>query len=116
MTYICKTENEKKRFYIERFCGDCLYRLGIHASDGGYAVIDRNADFRVGDVVECTMHLGMNNSFLKQVKEINGDSVTVGTAYADASRDFTFEAAEIYGVVLETYERPHGFREYKRGE
>lgn len=82
---------------------------------GGFAIVDANATVKVGDLVHCTRVAGTLNSYIKQVKEINGDSVIVGTAYLDESRDFTFEAAEIYGVVLETFGKfPNNYREYKR--
>lgn len=32
-----------------------------------------------------------------------GDTVIVGTSYIDESKDFTFEASEIYGVVTEVF-------------
>lgn len=51
----------------------------------------------------------------KASKRIEGDSVIVGTAYLDSSRDFEFEAGEIMGVVVETYGKfPNNYREYVR--
>jgi hypothetical protein len=70
--------------------------------------------FKVGDFVHCNKIAGSISSYIKQVKEINGDSVIVGTAYLDSSKDFTFEAAEILGVVTEVYDAMWKDRVYKR--
>ena len=116
MTYRSTNKNPKRRFYLKDIYGDCLERRGIRNIGGGYAIIDRDAEIRIGDIVHCSKCTGSLNTMLKEVKAINGDTVTVGTAYADKSKNFTFEAAEIYGVVMETYGKLSGFREYKRGE
>ena len=116
MTYRSTNKNPKRRFRLKEIYGDCLERKGIRNIGGGYAVIDCDAEIRIGDVVHCSKCVGACNTMLKEVKAINGDTVTVGTAYADKTRDFTFDAAEIFGVVLETYGKLSGFREYKRGE
>ena len=115
MTYIRHEKNKKKRFCIEHIHGNCLERIGVKNKGGGYAIVDHNATVKVGDLVHCTRIAGTLNSYIKQVKEINGDSIIVGTAYLDESRDFQFEAAEIYGVVIETYSKfPNNYREYIR--
>lgn len=113
MTYHVKKRPPKRRFFIRSIYGDCLEKLGIRNIGGGYAIIDANAKVKVGDIVFCSRVLGQIGGYIKQVKEINGDSVIVGTAYLDESRDFTFEAAEIMGTVLETYGKQGG-REYVR--
>lgn len=116
MTIISKNVPEHKRFCLRQIHGNCLERLGVMNEGGGYAIIDCNAQPREGDIVHCSEIPGQINGVLKQVKEINGDSIIVGTAYNDKSKDYTFEAAEIYGVVTETYGAIFGFREYVRDE
>jgi hypothetical protein len=115
MTILNEKRPPKKRFTIEHIHGECLERIGVKNKGGGYAIIDANATVKVGDLVHCTRVAGTLNSYIKQVKEINGDSIIVGTAYLDESRDFQFEAAEIYGTVIETYSKfPNNYREYVR--
>lgn len=114
MTVICRDVPEYKRFQLRRIYGNCLEKLGVMNEGGGYAIIDCNAKPRVGDIVHCSKIVGQINGLLKHVKEITGDSIIVGTAYYDETKDFTFEAAEIYGVVTETYGAIFGFREYVR--
>lgn len=114
MTHFTRKSPANKRFVLREIYGDCLERVGIKNRSGGYAVIDRNARVRVGDIVHCSKMTGQIGGMLKQVKEINGDSVIVGTAYLDENADFQFEAAEIHGVVIETYNKFWGHREYVR--
>ncbi len=114
MTIICSKNPPKKRFVLHTIYGNCLEKLGVKNNGGGYAIIDLNATVKVGDIVHCGKVTGQIGGYIKQVKEINGDSIIVGTAYLDESKDFQFEAAEIYGVVIETYGKISGFREYVR--
>ena len=94
--------------------GDCLERAGLHIPDGGYAIIRSGLDIRVGDLVHCNRVAGAISTMVKQVKSITSDSIIVGTAYVDTCRDFTFEAAEIYGVVTEVFDKVWGERVYVR--
>ena len=114
MTFHVSKKPPNRRIYIKPIHGDCLERIGIKNRGGGYAIIDTNAKVYVGDLVFCSRALGEIGGYIKQVKEINGDSVIVGTAYLDETRDFQFEAAEIMGTVLETFGKISGFREYVR--
>ena len=115
MTRIVSKQPKHKRVCLERIYGNCLERLGIYNEGGGFAIIDKNAECKVGDVVHCTKQNGNIQTFLKQVKRIEGDSVFVGTAYYDESKDFEFEAGEILGVVIETFGAHFGgYREYVR--
>ena len=114
MSIHVRKQPQHKRYTLKDICGNCLEKIGIHNIGGGFAIIDRNASVNVGDVVWCTKNAGTLNSYIKQVKEINGDSVIVGTAYFDESKDFQFEAAEILGTVIETYGKTWRDREYVR--
>ena len=115
MTYVPRKESKEKRFCLEKIYGDCLERAGVrNRGGGGFAIIDRNATPKVGDIVHCLKHFQNVGGYLKQVKRIEGDSIIVGTAYTDTSKDYEFEAGEILGVVIETYGRYPGFREYVR--
>lgn len=114
MTLHVSKKPPNRRIYIRPIHGDCLERIGVKNKGGGYAIIDANATVKVGDLVFCSQVLGEIGGYIKQVKEINDDSVIVGTAYLDETRDFQFEAAEIMGTVLETFGKISGFREYIR--
>ena len=115
MTILRYEKDKKKRFKIESIYGDCLEKLGVINKCGGYAIIDRCRKPKVGDLVHCRRERGTLNSYIKQVKRIEGDNYIVGTAYLDESKDYEFEAAEIIGVVIETYGRfPKNYREYVR--
>ena len=113
MTFISCSDSPKHRHRIKHYNGTCLEKLGL--SGKGHAIIFQTAKIKVGDVVYCSRTAGQIGGYLKQVKEINGDSIIVGTACFDDAKNFQFEAAEIFGVVLETYDSFFGHREYKRG-
>jgi len=115
-TRIYEPKSENERFRLEQICGDCLEGAGLSIPHQAYAIIEQGADVNIGDLVHCTEHTGTLSSYIKQVKEINGDSIIVGTEYTDKSKDYTFEAAEIFGVVKEVYCRLFGTRVYARGE
>lgn len=114
MTRRCKAKNKDKRFVLKHIYGDCLEKAGLYIPHEGYAIIDKNARIKVGDLVHCNNAFTTINGFIKQVKDINGNSVIVGTAYLDSTRDYSFEAAEIYGVVTEAYCKVFGNRIYVR--
>ena len=115
-TYISeKRVDRSRRFEIEKIHGDCLARLGVKNNPSGYAIVDRWLTPKVGDLVHCLDHFSNIGGYIKQVKRIEGDSIIVGTAYLDETRDYEFEAGEIIGVVVETYGAfPNNYREYIR--
>ena len=115
MTIICNNKPEDKRFNMRRIYGDCLEGAGLCIPNDGYAIIDANAEVRVGDLVHCTNISGAVNSYIKQVKKIDGDSIYVETNYLEKSKNFGFEAAEILGVVKEVYDKIFGTRKYVSG-
>lgn len=114
MTRIYYEKRKERRFRIRQIYGNCLEKVGIKNIGGGYAIIDSCAIPKVGDIVHCLRDNANVSSYIKQVKRIEGDSYIVGTAYFDESKDFEFEASDIIGVVLETYSKNLGFREYIR--
>lgn len=83
--------------------GDCLERAGLVIPHGAYAIVDCSITPKVGDIVFCDNEFGVISGLIKQVKEFRGDTVIVGTAYKDESKDFTFEASTIMGVVTEVF-------------
>lgn len=115
-TYIRKKKCDRSvRFTIRQIYGDCLAGIGIRNKPSGYAIIDRWATAKVGDVVHCLKHHQNIGGYIKQVKRIEGDSIIVGTAYLDESKNYEFEAGELLGVVIETYSSfPNNYREYVR--
>lgn len=116
MTYLCNGKEENERFRMHGIYGRCLEKAGICIPEGAIATVDMNAEIEVGDLVICSRMTGQVIPYIKKVKEINGDSIIVGTAYLDRSRDFTFEAAEISGVVKEIYRKDTCKRIYVRPE
>lgn len=114
MTIFMSKRPPKQRFQLRQIYGNCLEKLGVRNIGGGYAIIDRNIRPKVGDIVHCAKGMANISSYLKQVKRIEGDSVIVGTAYYDETKDYEFEASEIYGVVIETYGGYQAYREYVR--
>lgn len=78
-------------------CGDCLMGIGI--PDGGIAVIDRNMEPNVFDVVWCTNPTASISGYLKQIVQ-TGAKPIVQTCYIDKAKDYMFYAPEILGVVL----------------
>lgn len=103
-----------REWVIEQIYGNCLERAGLHIPNKGIAIIHQGGKFKVGDLVHCTKMAGAQSSYIKQVKEINGDTVIVGTAYIDSTKDFSFEAGDIFGVVTEVYDALWKDRVYKR--
>ena len=116
MTYSRSQRPEDKRYYLTPIYGKDLERIGIRNDGGGFAIVDQNAPIRVGDLVHCGRFPGQIGGYIKQVKAIDGSCVTVGTAYADESKDIAFAAGEIYGLVIETYGKHDGSREYANEE
>jgi len=102
-TMIYKKEDRKPCREMRSICGECLEKAGLHIPHGGYAIIDCSIYPEVGDLVHCNNALVTINGYIKQVKEFKGDTVIVGTAYMDESKDFIFPASEIYGVVTEVF-------------
>lgn len=112
-TVLSKIKEKSKRFRIKEVYGDCLQAVGVK-SYNSLAIIDGFTTPKIGDIVHCAPP-GVNiSSYLKQIKDIKDGVYIVGTAYLDSSRDYTFEAGEIYGVVIETYGKISGYREYVR--
>ena len=114
MTIVYRPKKKKSRFKYEYIYGDCLEAAGLKIPNRAIAIIDQGAALRIGDFVHCSRVTGEIGGYIKQIKEINGDSIIVGTAYIDSTKDYTFEAAEIYGVVTEAYDKVWHDRIYKR--
>ena len=113
--YFCQAQDESRRIAHHSIYGECLEGIGIIIPNGGVAVIDRNAIPVVNDIVHCCKAMGTNSSYLKQVKEID-KNILVGTSYKDKTRDFTFIAEEIRGVVLKVTDHSGNVIWEKQGE
>ena len=114
MTIISTNKRENARHYFEYIHGDCLEKAGLIIPDGAYAIIRQGLDIKVGDLVHCSKCLGEIPGMIKQVKNIENGVITVGTAYHDPLRDFSFDAAEVYGVVTEVFSKLWHKRVYER--
>lgn len=115
MTRIYTPKDRTGARMCTRICGDCLEKAGLHIPNEAIAIIDCSCEIKVGDFVICTRGAGALNKYCKQVKEI-GETIIVGTAYTDKSLDYTFEAAEIYGVVTEAFDKLWHNQVYSRAE
>ena len=115
MTHIFKPRKGREWVFAQIY-GNCLERAGLHIPNKAFAIIHQGGKFKAGDFVHCTKVAGQIGGYIKQVKEINGDTVIVGTAYTDSTKDFSFEAAEILGVVTEVYDALWHDRVYKRSK
>lgn len=84
--------------------GDCLEGIGIRAPRK--AVRDTSLNVRVGDLVHCRRHSDTLDSYIKVVLSYNPETeeFTVGTRYADATKDFSFVPEEIHGVITEIFD------------
>lgn len=102
-TEIYKPKPGKPARSCRSIVGDCLEKAGLKIPHGGRAIIDCSITPKIGDLVHCNNKICTINGFIKQVREFNGETVIVGTAYMDEKRDYTFEASEIYGVVTEVF-------------
>jgi len=103
-THICKRDNPWQGLSLERIYGNCLEGAGLFLPNKGYARIDKRISPEIGDLVWCNKIAGQIAGYIKQVKSIDKDSITVGTNYLDSSKDYTFVAEEILGVVTEVYD------------
>lgn len=115
-TIIYTPKEGKPSRCLKSIHGDCLERVGLVIPCKGRAIIDRSIKPKVGDLVHCNNRIITISGFIKQVKEFKGDTVIVGTAYMDESKDFTFEASEIYGVVTEVFCKATGKQVYLRSD
>lgn len=105
MKTIYETPTKKSREKtIEYLTGDCLEDMGLFIPNNGIAVVDHTIRPEIGDLVICRKNRDALNAYCKQVKSI-GDVVTVGTCYVDKSKDFTFDAEVISGVVIQVFDK-----------
>lgn len=107
----CKPRLRKHDYRLEAIAGICLEKLGIPSK--GRAVINCTAKPVVGDLVHCNDEFCPIGGFIKQVKEIDGEYIKVGTQYLDESKDFDFYCFEFYGVVEMVFD-PLGNIVYRR--
>lgn len=94
-----RSVDETRRITEKRIVGDCLEGIGIVIPHGGIAIVDDREFPKVGDLVICCKTDGALTEYIKQVIRIDNE-VIVGTRYKDKSRDFTFKAEFISGVVI----------------
>lgn len=106
-------EHSRSEQTLKSIYGDCLEGAGIIIPHRGMAVVDHTIRPEVGDIVICRKHRAANSAYCKQVKSI-GETVVVGTCYLDKSKDFTFEAEAICGVVVQVFDCLCGKTVYKR--
>ena len=115
-TDIYTPDRRKSPREMEYIRGICLEKAGLIIPHGGIAIIDCSITPQIGDIVHCDNYLGTAQGFIKQIKEFRDDFIIVGTSYMDESKDFTFEAYTIYGVVTEVFHKHSGKRVYCRDE
>ena len=115
-TDIYTPERRKFARKAEYIHGECLEKAGLRIPNGAIAIVDCSIAPIVGELVHCDNYLGTCQGFIKQIKELGDDWIIVGTSYLDESKDFTFEAYTIYGVITEAFDKFSGKRVYCRDE
>lgn len=93
----CHAKKPIHEYELRSIGGDCLEAVGI--PDRGRMLVNRKIKPTVGDLVWCNNAFCSINGFVKQVKEIHGNTMIVQTRYKDKSKDFEFYVGEFYGVV-----------------
>ena len=86
--------------YLDPCHGNCLEGIGV--INPRWFVRDTEISPRVGDIVHCVRNTNYLDQYVKVVlshDEVTGE-FTVGSRYADSSRDFTFVPEKIFGVVI----------------
>ncbi len=86
--------------YLDPCHGNCLEGIGI--TNPRWFVRDTEISPRVGDIVHCVKNTNYLDQYVKVVlshDEVTGE-FTVGSRYADPSKDFTFVPEKIFGVVI----------------
>lgn len=86
--------------FLKQCYGDCLEGIGIR--NPHWLVKDTEITPIVGDLVVCVKNKNFLDQYVKVVLSHDQETgkFTVGSRYADSSRDFTFVAEEILGVVI----------------
>lgn len=114
ITHVCRAKTQQDRFRLERITGDCLEGAGVRVPSGGWARIDMNAKYRVGDIVHCNRISGQIGGYLKQLKHIEPNYAIVTTNYLDPTKNYEFQPEELLGVVTEVYDAVFKNRIYTR--
>lgn len=96
------TKKELEKVLVSIY-GECLEGLGLCIPRRALAVVDATIRPNVGDLVACRKYPDALSCYCKQVKSL-GETVVVGTCYSDKTKDFTFEAAVIDGVVTMVFD------------
>ena len=106
-------ELDNKSTKLESVYGNCLKALNIDLTPGGWAVINRTLTIREGDLVRCTRMPG-TLPYIMKVQKVDDETVIVDSCYGNSQLDFSFEAAEIYGVVTHIFDKQSGTELYRR--
>lgn len=106
-------ELDGKTTNLESVYGNCLKALNIELSHGGWVVINRCIIPRGDDLVRCTRMPG-TLPYIMKVQKIDDKTVIVDSCYGNSQLDFSFEAAEIYGVVTHIFDKQSGTELYRR--
>ena len=86
--------------YLDQCYGDCLEGIGVR--NPRWFVRDTEISPRVGDIVHCVKDTNYLDQYVKVVLSHDEETgkFTVGSRYADSSKDFTFVPEKIFGVVI----------------
>lgn len=107
------SELDGKTTKLESVYGNCLKALNIDLIHSGWVVINRTLAIREGDLVQCTRMPG-TLPYIMKVQKIYDETVVVDSCYGNNQLDFSFEAAEIYGVVTHIFDKQSGTELYRR--
>ena len=107
------SELDNKSTKLESAYGNCLKALNIELPHGGWIVINRTLAIREYDLVRCTRMPG-TLPYIMKVQKIDDETIVVDSCYGNNQLDFSFEAAEIYGVVTHIFDKQSGIELYRR--
>lgn len=107
------SELDNKSTKLESVYGNCLKFLNIDLIHGGWVVINRTLAIREGDLVQCARMQG-TLPYIMKVQKIDDETIIADSCYGNSQQDFSFEAAEIYGVVTHIFDKQSGIELYRR--
>lgn len=86
--------------YLDQCYGDCLEGIGVR--NPRWLVRDMEISPKVGDIFLCVKNTNYLDQYAKVVLSHDEETgkFTVGSRYADPSRDFTFVPEKIFGVII----------------
>ncbi len=99
---------------LESLEGLHLEAAGISVPYGGWAVVNRKLPIQEGDFVQCSRMTYSYTPYILQVKQVTEEAIIVGSAFKDSAIDYSFEPAEVFGVITHIFCKRFRNELYKR--